>query len=309
MRKIRLAIKLALGIILFLSLILAFSGFFLKDAFLKTETYENYIFTEEYNESVKLSVKDALNDLQSVIELPDGLYEKLDEADFLAFSRTYTLSIIDGILGRDSSANDENYTSKSLEDYIYEGVSLYAGEAEEDKLSSSETKKLADEATAYASAALNNALKYVPSYVLDTAESGSNKILPRLAFIYDARYFYVIIALICAACLIFGFSSDRIQKRIFYLSSYLWATFASLFLPVLLLIIYDMTANLELSKNTLYYLLAGCINAVEGVLGLWLGILFGLATAFLIYAIFAVTKPVGFTEDDGEDDIIIVIEE
>lgn len=270
-------IRIFLDIVVALSLLAAIVVSVLVHGVLDIDKFKDSICNQDFDRSVEQIVLDSIKANDSVIEL-DGeqLFKDARMDQFVLYSREYTKEFIECVF------SNKKFEPKPFDNQLFKDAVIKQLKNHQE-LTDEEISLIADEVMKN----MEKTLQYIPA-VISNKISDIAPVFLRLSvikFLEVPLYFFALI--IAVSNFIFGKKNHRIDVA-FGLSSACFISFITLFIPLLMLSLYNVPKKVVLGESLLLFFVKGinkvCVINLTVVLGIAL-ILIAVALGLSIFAL------------------------
>ncbi len=264
------------------ALLCAFAHFYFFDP----ERYEADIFCDGFFEAALRERDRGLDELESVVAVErEALLGFFDDESCKDVSRRYVRGLLSEVLEGKKDAMDIKYAPEGLREFL---------DKEFEKYDFSDTA-YGDSATASEKAydmtvnRMSNAVCFTPQTYVQKALGYISGIRSAVASVCSFWYVFAILAvgLLCGTLFL---CRDGRRIGLFMPSAFLWCGCMLVFIPAALVFFGDVADTLELSKNQLYYVLTGGLDAMKAGAFITTVAPAVLSTALLVYSVFLYEK-------------------
>lgn len=233
---------------------------------------EKAVCTDKFYEKIKSDIVEGVESFGGIFDIPgEEVLKAVGEDNVKAYARQYTIDFFEAAYSG-NEFEPEEFTDGELKEYIYNFVRAFEPEvAEEDLQEIYETVRKNVEGS----------VRYIPGLVKAITpiigEAASS-----LSFIYNVEiYLYILFALAVAINLILSYEK-RYLNTLYGLSGTLFCFLATVFIPLLMITIYDIPSRMVLEESVLLELIRGINKLVFVNTSVIFGIAFIIVTALLV---------------------------
>ncbi len=235
-----------LNVIVAISLLAAVVTSVLVHGVLDIEKFKDSICNREFDDVVEQTVLASINSNSSVIELDsEQLFIDANMDYLVLYTREYTKEFIESL-----------YSNKKFEPKPFEDQKYKDGVIKQLKAIGELTEEEISEITDEAMKNMQNTLQYIPLIIINNIQVVSPILLriSVLKFVEVPLYFFGFIM----AVINFIFGGKKHRLDVFYgLSASCFIAFITVFIPALMLSIYNVPKKIVLSESLLLYLIKG----------------------------------------------------
>lgn len=274
MKAVNVILKVILSIVIIISLVTGVLFISFKATVLNEDHFMNDILDQSYEDEVYKVVCLDMEEKSMLFPLGSTPFEKsVKKEEVVAYARAYMQSVFDHII-KGTAVNAGDFSSAALYSTIEIDLSAYAQKEE------LELEK--DSVEVY----YTHMCDVTEAAVQIVSENWMNK-LPSLSFIQKLdflQYLLPVIFLAATVCIII-MGKKRIEKALYLSMSVVWSASALVFIPMLMLKLYDLPSRIPLDMPALNIMIKNSMNSFLSCVMIISGIILILATAMLVYSI------------------------
>ncbi|MBE7092817.1 MAG: hypothetical protein E7365_06535 [Clostridiales bacterium] len=268
-----------LDVIVAISLLIAVVTSVLVHGVLDIDKFKDSICNQEFDNSVKQTVFKSLEANNSVIELDSQqLFNDANIDELVLYAREYTKDFIECLFSN-KKFEPKPFDNKKFQDAVIKQLKA-SGELTEEEIS---------EITAEAMKNMQDTLQYIPTLIKNKVQDVA-PIFLRLSILKLLEvplYFFAFI--LAVANFIFGQKNHRLDVA-FGLSASCFIAFITVFIPLLMLALYNVPAKIAISESLLLFFVKGINKALVVNMAVILCIALVLITVALVFSIILIAK-------------------
>lgn len=272
-------IRIFLDVVVALSLLAAVVISTLVHGILDIDKLKDSICNQDFDNSVKQIVLESLKANNSVIELDsEQLFEDARMDHFVLYTREYTKEFIECIF------SNKKFEPKPFDNELFKEAVIKQLKAS-GEITDEEIISITDEVMKN----MENTLQYIPTIIENKVPDIAPVFLKLsvLKFLEVPLYFFAFI--IAVSNFIFGQKNHRLDVA-FGLSSACFISFVTLFIPFLMLLLYNVPKKVVLGESLLLFFIKGINKAFVVNLTVILGISLILISVALGLSIVSLVK-------------------
>lgn len=268
-----------LDIVVALSLLVAVVISVLVHGVLEIDKFKDSVCNQDFDNSVKQTVLNSLKANNSVIELDnEQLFTDANIDQLVLYTREYTKEFIECLF------SNKKFEPKPLDNVEFKEAVIKQLKAS-GELTDEEISEITDEAIKN----MQNTLQYIPTLIENKVQDVAPIFLRLsvLKLLEVPLYFFAFI--LAVTNFIFGQKNHRLD--VFYgLSASCFIAFITLFIPFLMIALYDVPKKVALGESLLLFFIKGINKALVVNMTVILGIALILITVALCFSIFLLLK-------------------
>ncbi len=265
-----------IDVLIAITLLCAVIGTTAGTYWMKPDTYKRAVLTDEFDASVEKQIEKSLDGIGSIVEIPTETVINAAGTDKLIRYEHEYINVIFTALFTEEKLLTEPFESDALHSAVMQTLDEYAAQADV-------SVEDAEGVYTYINRTLNNTLRFLP----EVAVKAINKASEYIAKLNGIRAAVIPLWAAAAILITLGIAINgkkRISDSLFGILSATWTAFVTVFIPLVMLAIYDIPSHIALVKTPIYYLVSGTVK----VLITDSALIFGAVTVALTVALAAV---------------------